>query len=629
MANTITIDILADTRKLVQGVNTANQQLSGLQKSISKVGNITAAAGAFAVAGNQLAQIGRQVGDAVKASIDLADSVDAVKMTLKDPAAFKDFQSFLKTTSTSLGLSQKNAAGFGAQLAGIGYGAGIGGKELEKFTEKTLQIAVDLRSKFGGSLEEALTAVKSGLTGEMTPLKKYGIALSDVSMKQYALSKGLIKTTKGALTPQQKTMIAYTMLLDGKVNGSVGNFADTQGSAANQLQMFNAQLEDAKTSLGNAFLPGLTKVVTFINKEVIPAFQALPDPIKAFIGVAVGLGVVAGPVVLAAAAFGALGISLGTVAAAVWAVAAPVLAVIAVIALLVAAGVLIYQNWDKIVPFFQGIWDKVTGFFSNAWNKIKEVLGNMWEGISGFFGDIIENVTGFAKKLWDDILDPLFDLLIGIVVVLIALFVKPFIELWDLIKEPVTKAITFIVDKVKSLGGLIGDAIKTAISFAKEKASQFLELGKKIFEKIKEPLKDIASFFINIGKNVASAIWTGVSEKVTWLRDKFYKFFGGLIPDWVKKILNIKSPSKVFIDIGNQIVRGLAIGMDPKGIRSASTGLAMGAVSGFGPAQLAGTGGMRGGIVVNINAGLGTDPYELGRVVSQALNKYESINGTR
>lgn len=583
MANTVTIDIVADTRKLVQGVNTANQQLSGLQKSVSKVGNITAAAGAFAIAGRGFADIGRFAKGAVEASIGLADSVDAVKMTLNDDAAFKDFQGFLKTTSTTMGLSQANAAQFGAQLAGIGYGAGVGGKELEKFTEKSLGLAVDLRSKFGGSLEEALTAVKSALTGELTPLKKYGVALSDATMKQYGLEKGLIKTTKGALTPQQKTMIAYEMLLDKKVNGSVGNFADTQDSAANQLQKLNAQLDDAKTTLGNAFLPSLTTAVTFINDKMIPAFKNLPGPIKVFIGVAAGLGLVAAPVVLAAAAFGALGVSLGTVAASVWAIAAPVLIVIAVIAALAALGYLIYKNWDNIVEFFK-----------NAWEKIKEI----WNGIPEFFGDLWNKAWEKTKEFWGWITGWLGD-------------VK------DWLGEKFATAWNFIVTVFKT----VFDKVWT---FFKEFPGRVIKWLKELPGRIKNRAED----YLDLGKNIVTGIWKGITAMASWLKERVTGFFGN-VSGWAKKVLGIKSPSRVFLEFGEQIVKGLAIGMNPVGIKKASIGLANGTMGGFTPQRLSTGGGLGGGIVVNINAGLGTDPYELGRVVSQALSKYEGINGSR
>lgn len=501
MANTVTIDIVADTRKLVQGVNTANQQLSGLQKSVSKVGNITAAAGAFAIAGRGFADIGRFAKGAVEASIGLADSVDAVKMTLNDDAAFKDFQGFLKTTSTTMGLSQANAAQFGAQLAGIGYGAGVGGKELEKFTEKSLGLAVDLRSKFGGSLEEALTAVKSALTGELTPLKKYGVALSDATMKQYGLEKGLIKTTKGALTPQQKTMIAYEMLLDKKVNGSVGNFADTQDSAANQLQKLNAQLDDAKTTLGNAFLPSLTTAVTFINDKMIPAFKNLPGPIKVFIGVAAGLGLVAAPVVLAAAAFGALGVSLGTVAASVWAIAAPVLIVIAVIAALAALGYLIYKNWDGIVEFFK-----------NAWEKIKEI----WNGIPEFFGDLWNKAWEKTKEFWGWITGWLGD-------------VK------DWLGEKFATAWNFIVTVFKT----VFDKVWT---FFKEFPGRVIKWLKELPGRIKNRAED----YLDLGKNIVTGIWKGITAMASWLKERVTGFFGN-VSGWAKKVLGIKSPSRVFL----------------------------------------------------------------------------------
>ena len=67
-----------------------------------------------------------------------------------------------------------------------------------------VQLAADLASFNNTSIEEALTSLQSGISGETEPLKKYGIVLSDVRLKEEALRLGLIKTTKDALTPAAK-----------------------------------------------------------------------------------------------------------------------------------------------------------------------------------------------------------------------------------------------------------------------------------------------------------------------------------------------------------------------------------------------------------------------------------------
>lgn len=579
MANQITIDILADTRKLVQGVEQANGSLSKLANNAGKMAKLGGAIAGIGVAFSGLARIGNTVADATKQAIDYADSVDAVRLTLKDNAAFAEFNKFLETSATSLGLSKKIAAEYGAQLMGIGQGAGLTGTSLEKFGTRALQIAVDLRSKFGGSLEEALTAVKSGLTGEFMPLKKYGIGLNDATLKQFALTKGIIKTTKGALDPQTKSLAVFSYLTS-EANDSIGNFAETVGySTANQLQVFQAELDNAKTALGSIFVPALGAVVGFLNSTVIPAFKALPDPIKAFVVAIVGLTAVAIP----------LGIAIAGVAAAVTVLdiaLAPIIGTAALIILgiaaLIAVGVLLYKNWDKIKEVAADVWGKLVDFLTPVWEAFKKIF----------------------TAIWEDVLKPFLQLIGGIVALVLTIFITPFVKLFQ------------------GLGALLLGALKLAAG----PFTWFIGKVKEFIGLVKEPFANFVAGFVNIGANIVKGLWNGISGLTQWLRDKFYQFFGGLIPGWVKKMLGIASPSKVFFAFGQNIVKGLNNGITSttNAARMATQNLANATTSGFAP-SMAGAGG--GGVVVNINAGLGTDSIELGRVVKQALDKYAGVNG--
>jgi hypothetical protein len=112
----------------------------------------------------------------------------------------------------------------------------------------------------------------------------------------------------------------------------------------------------------------------------------------------------------------------------------------------------------------------------------------------------------------------------------------------------------------------------------------------------------------------------------SWLKAKIGDFFGNLLPGWAKKILGIASPSKIFAGFGEQIVAGLAQGIDQAQnlAKQATFNLGNTAISGFTP-QLAGVGGQA-PINITINAGLGTDPYALGREVNSALTKYGKVS---
>jgi hypothetical protein len=111
-----------------------------------------------------------------------------------------------------------------------------------------------------------------------------------------------------------------------------------------------------------------------------------------------------------------------------------------------------------------------------------------------------------------------------------------------------------------------------------------------------------------------------------WLRNQINAFFGKLLPSWAKKILGISSPSKVFAAFGEQIVEGLAQGISTAQslARDATFNLGNTAINGFAPRLATATN--RSPIYITINAGLGTDPYKLGREVNSAISKYGKVS---
>jgi len=577
MANTITIDILADTRKLVQGVDQANRTLGSLQTQVGKMQALGTAVAGIGAGFAGLSKVTGVLKTSLNAAVETADAVSALRELTGKTKIGDAFINDLGKLNKTMGLSRKQAIEISKGYAVWGNAANLTGKELDTFLRKQLQTTVDVRSFYGGTMEEVQTAIAGAFRGEFEPIRKYGVTLDMATVKQEALRRGLIKSKTSALEPATKVLVIND-LLTKQLAITNGDFARTIGSAANQQQILNATLENAQGSLGESLLGPFRTVITFINDNVIPTIEKLPAPVKAFLGTVLVLTAIAIPLAGVVAGF----VALGTVVAGLGTALAIVGGVILAIAALVAIGVLLYKNWETI----------------------KKVAGEVWEGIKNAFGGIVEFLKDVFTRAWEAI-KPWLQLVGGIVALVATILITPFVKLFQGIVDIVKKA------------------------FNSKVFQDFLEKAKGFISNIIKVFSGIKDKFITIGANIVKGIWSGIQSLGTWLRDKFFKFFGDLIPGWVKKMLGIKSPSKVFIEFGQQIVKGLAIGMNPTGVRAASTGLAMGTMTGFGPAQLAGTGGMRGGIVVNINAGLGTDPYELGRVVQQALNKYESINGAR
>ena len=243
---------------------------------------------------------------------------------------------------------------------------------------------------------------------------------------------------------------------------------------------------------------------TFISgiKTVISLFTFL----KAVVGLSsavMGLfGTSAGAAGAAAAAGGAAGATgFGAMAAAVWAATWPVLAVIAALAAVVAIGVLLYKNWDKIKEAAGKAWDGIKKASSKAWegikagaSKTKDFLKNNWKTIvigmvnpwvGGFkalydhnekFRNFVDNtwakIKNITGKVWDAMPDGVKNVLSNIIGK-----IKGFIDgiknffggLWEAMKQGPSATIEYLKNAFFGLFEKIKEKIETFVNFFKEK----------------------------------------------------------------------------------------------------------------------------------------------------------------
>jgi hypothetical protein len=78
--------------------------------------------------------------------------------------------------------------------------------ELEK-------LSYNMSSLYNISQTDAYEKLRSGMAGQIRPLKQLGILIDDTTIKQYALDNGIVKSTSG-MTQQQKALARYYAILD-------------------------------------------------------------------------------------------------------------------------------------------------------------------------------------------------------------------------------------------------------------------------------------------------------------------------------------------------------------------------------------------------------------------------------
>jgi hypothetical protein len=272
-SRTLKLSILADVDKLKQSLNVGSKDVDGFA---GKIGDFSKkAAVAFAAVAAAAGAMAIKIGvDAVKAASDLGETISKVNVLFGKSA--KDIEKFADGAAASLGQTKQQALDAAATFATFGKSAGLSGENLSKFSIDFVKLSSDLASFNNTSPEQAINAIGSALRGEAEPLRQYGVLLDDASLRQAALELGIISTTKNALTPQQKVLAAQALIYQ-QTSAAQGDFERTSDGLANKTRILTAQLENAKTTIGEALLPIVLQLATLFSEKVIPIVQQVAD----------------------------------------------------------------------------------------------------------------------------------------------------------------------------------------------------------------------------------------------------------------------------------------------------------------------------------------------------------------
>lgn len=204
---------------------------------------------------------------AVSAASDLAETQSKVNVVFGKGS--QSIIAFADDAARNLGQSAQTALDGAAAFATYGKAAGKSGEDLVQFSTRMTTLASDVGSFTNTDPSQVIEDFGSALRGEFDPVEKYGILINDDALRQEALRLHITKTTKEALTPQQR-VLAVQSLLFKQTSDAQGDFARTSGGLANQQRILKANFDNISATIGQAFLPIVTKVVKELNDKLIP-----------------------------------------------------------------------------------------------------------------------------------------------------------------------------------------------------------------------------------------------------------------------------------------------------------------------------------------------------------------------
>lgn len=201
-----------------------------------------------------VAAVASFVDKSVKSFAELQDATAAAGVVFGDSMDIITAQS--DKAAAAFGISKQQAIDASITFGTFGKSAGLAGTDLAGFATKMTALAGDMASFRGTSPEEAIEAIGSAMRGEAEPIRKYGVLLDDATLRNRALQLGLIKTTKDALTPQNKVLAAQAEIL-AQTTDAQGDFARTSESTANVAKRLAAESADLSAEIGEKLAPAI------------------------------------------------------------------------------------------------------------------------------------------------------------------------------------------------------------------------------------------------------------------------------------------------------------------------------------------------------------------------------------
>ena len=211
--------------------------------------------------------------EAVQAASDLAEVQNVVDVTFGQDASVIDEWS--KNAGKQFGLTETQAKRFTSTLGAMMKSAGLAGSEITKMSTDMAGLAADMASFYNLDFDTAFQKIRSGISGEVEPLKALGINLSAANLEAFRLSQGIEKSYN-SMSQGEQVVLRYQYLMQATADAQ-GDFERTSDGFANATRMLETNIEQLKTNVGTALLPIVNDVVGFVN-DVFAALQVdLPE----------------------------------------------------------------------------------------------------------------------------------------------------------------------------------------------------------------------------------------------------------------------------------------------------------------------------------------------------------------
>lgn len=218
-----------------------------------------------------LKAIAEYLGNAVAKFNDFYEATDLFHNAMGNLSSEAD--TLISKMQGLLGVDPTKAMTYMATIQSLGTSFGLASDKAYVLSKNLTQLAYDEGSYWNKDVAETFTAMSSAISGEIEPIRRLGIDLTQARLQQELLALGFNKQVS-SLSQADKAVLRYIAIMKQTANVQ-GNLAQTIQSPANQIKILKAQLDMLAKSVGSLLYPAL--------KSILPPLIAAVQLIREFV----------------------------------------------------------------------------------------------------------------------------------------------------------------------------------------------------------------------------------------------------------------------------------------------------------------------------------------------------------
>lgn len=234
-----------------------SNQMNGFMRNMAKLVSLKAVA--------------EYLGNAVAKFNDFYEATDLFHNAMGNLSGEAD--TLISKMQGLLGVDPTKAMTYMATIQSLGTSFGLASDKAYVLSKNLTQLAYDEGSYWNKDVAETFTAMSSAISGEIEPIRRLGIDLTQARLQQELLALGFNKQVS-SLSQADKAVLRYIAIMKQTANVQ-GNLAQTIQSPANQIKILKAQLDMLAKSVGSLLYPAL--------KSILPPLIAAVQLIREFV----------------------------------------------------------------------------------------------------------------------------------------------------------------------------------------------------------------------------------------------------------------------------------------------------------------------------------------------------------